>query len=290
MLTTTERAPPIAMVGFGEAAQAFLSGWERAALSGVTAYDIKTHDPRLAGEMEARYRAHAVAGKPTVAAALRAAELVFSLVTADQSLAAARGAAGHLRPGALWFDGNSCSPQTKREAAAIIEAAGGSYVDVAVMAPVRPLLHRTPLLIAGREAARAEASLLRLGMCPEVAGERVGDASAIKMIRSVVVKGIEALTAECLLAARRAGVEEAVLRSLEKSHPDTPWRARSAYNLERMVAHGKRRAAEMREVAATLDALGIPSRMARATAEWQDEIGERGLGGATPVKAQRGAE
>ncbi|WP_220335017.1 DUF1932 domain-containing protein [Paracoccus thiocyanatus] len=154
----------------------------------------------------------------------------------------------------------------------MIEAAGGRYVDMAIMAPVHPRLHRTPILLAGPHAEAALAALTPLEMAPKIAGIRVGEASAIKMLRSVMIKGMEALTAECLLAARRAGVEEAVLASLQASDPGWDWTARGAYNLERMMVHGARRAAEMHEVAATLRELGLPDRMAAAAAAWQEEI------------------
>ena len=123
------------------------------------------------------------------------------------------------------------------------------------------------------------AELAELGMDWRVAGMQVGDASSIKMLRSVMIKGLEALSAECMLAARRAGVEGAVLASLQASDPGWDWRGRSAYNLERMMVHGARRAAEMREVAATLRELGLPDRMAAATAEWQDQIAALHLAG-----------
>ncbi len=103
---------------------------------------------------------------------------------------------------------------------------------------------------------------------------RIGEASSIKMLRSVMIKGLEALTAECMLAARRAGVEQQVLASLQASDPGIDWTARSAYNLERMLVHGKRRAAEMREVAMTLSELNLPNRMALATVDWQSQLGE----------------
>jgi 3-hydroxyisobutyrate dehydrogenase-like beta-hydroxyacid dehydrogenase len=147
------------------------------------------------------------------------------------------------------------------------------------MAAVHPKLNHTPLLLAGEWAVDAAAALRALDMRPEVAGDRVGDASSVKMIRSVMIKGLEALTAECILAARRAGVEQAVLASLEASDPDVKWRKRGAQQLERMMVHGIRRAAEMREVAATLRDLGLPDRMAGATALWQDEIGALALRG-----------
>ena len=159
----------------------------------------------------------------------------------------------------------------------MIETAGGRYVDVAVMSPVHPKKHRVPLLVSGPHADAAVLSLEALDMWPEVAGDEVGQASSIKMIRSVMIKGFEALTAECLLAARRAGVDEQVIASLEVSDPDIAWRRRGAYNLERMLVHGTRRAAEMREVAITVAALDLPNGMSQAAADWQALLSRRGI-------------
>jgi len=274
---TPGRLPQIAMVGFGEAAQAFVAGWQLGGSRRVRAFDIKSFDPVSAASMADLYRGAGVDGGADIAGVLQGARQVFCLVTADQAVAAAREAARHLAPSALWFDGNSCSPGSKRAAAALVEAAGGRYVDVAVMAPVHPSLHRTPLLLSGDAAEVAARALRALDMRPEVVGARVGDASAVKMIRSVMVKGLEALTAECLLAARRAGVDHEVIASLQASHPHQDWPRQMAYNLERMIVHGKRRAAEMREVAATLRELAMPDRMSSATAQWQEEVATLGL-------------
>jgi len=260
------------MIGFGEAATAFVGGWAPDRPESLRAYDAKTDDPATAPQMRARYAQHGVTGCETPAEALAGADAVFSLVTADRALAAAQAAAGAIAPGTLWLDCNSCAPQTKQQAGALIEAAGGRYVDVAVMAPVYPKRHLVPLLVSGPHA-EAGAELMRgLGMQPQLAGPETGQASAIKMLRSVMIKGMEALTAECFLAARRAGVEAQVIASLQASDPGTDWPARGAYNLERMMVHGARRAAEMREVAATVAALGLPEAMSAATARWQDQV------------------
>jgi 3-hydroxyisobutyrate dehydrogenase-like beta-hydroxyacid dehydrogenase len=271
------RRARVALIGFGEAAAAFIDGWGIGGSGRVRAFDVKSLDPDEARGMAARYAAAGVHGCPDIAAALADADLAICLVTADQALAAAKAAAPQLAAGTLWIDGNSCSPATKRAAAAVVEAAGGRYVDMAIMAPVHPRRHLTPVLLAGPAAESAAARLGALGMLPKLAGRRVGDAATIKMLRSVMVKGLEALTAECLLAARKAGVEGAVLASLQASDPGLDWEARAAYNLERMTAHGIRRAAEMREVAATLRELGLPDRLAAATAEWQAQVGALGL-------------
>lgn len=255
--------------GFGEAGQAFAAGLQPAALR-MAGYDLKLED-RSQGDSSRKDMA-ALAVTPCTLAGLGQARAVLCLVTADQALVAAQTAAPYLRHGAFWFDGNSCSPGSKAQAAKVIEAAGARYVDLALMAPVHPRLHRTPMLASGPAAAEGVAVLAGLGMTAALVGPKVGQASSIKMLRSVIIKGLEALTAESFLAARAAGVEDAVIASLQASDPGFDWAARGAYNLERMLVHGARRAAEMQEVAATLRELGLPDRMARATADWQAEL------------------
>ncbi|MGO6673654.1 DUF1932 domain-containing protein [Rhizobium leguminosarum] len=267
----------IATIGFGEAAQAFVSGWrtENGASPGkISTFDIKVEDPSQRGDLLQACSDLGVDCAETPAQALTGAGTVFSLVTADRALEAATRVAEFLGRDALYLDCNSCSPATKAAAARLVEAAGAVYVDVAVMSPVHPARHRSPLLVSGSSAERAQDVLLGLGMQARTVGDEIGQASSIKMLRSVMIKGFEALTAECLLAARRAGVEKAVLASLQASDPGIDWTMRAAYNLERMMVHGKRRAAEMQEVAATLRELGLPDRMASATADWQRRIGE----------------
>lgn len=262
----------IAFIGFGEAARAFLAGWALQDPAQIKAYDIKTDSAATRPAMLAQFSMHGVTGCDNPAAALSHADVVFSLVTADHALQAAKVAAPSLRAGTLWLDCNSCAPDTKKAAAHEIEEAGGRYVDVAVMAPVMPKRHHVPLLVSGPHVEAARSVLKNLDMRAEAAGDTIGQASSIKMLRSVMVKGIEALCAECFLAARRAGVEDRVIASLDASSTETNWRTQAAYNLERMIVHGARRAAEMREVAATVAALGLSADMASATARWQDRV------------------
>jgi protocatechuate 4,5-dioxygenase alpha subunit len=269
----------LAFVGFGEAASAFVEGWGPIRPRRVSAYDIKT-DHASAAVREAKeqdYRRWSVNGSATLAEALSGSTVVISLVTADQALAAARGATACIQPGTLYLDGNSCAPGTKRQAAGLIDGAGGRYVDVAIMAPMRPALHRVPTMISGPHALAAREALDSLRMCATLVDGPVGAASSIKMVRSVMVKGLEALMAECLLAGRRAGVDEQVLDSLEGTFPGFHWKERAGYMLERAIVHGVRRAAEMREAAETVEELGLPAAMTHAAAQWQQRIGELGL-------------
>lgn len=266
--------PRVAFVGFGEAAQAFWQGWKSAAVPSARAFDIATDiAARRPGKLE-DYLRTGMEGAATLAEALRDADVIFSLVTADQAQAAAAAAAGALPRRALWLDCNSCSPHTKQTCSEFIEGAGGRYVDVAVMAPVQPRLHRTPLLVSGPHCDAALAVLGALGMDAEAVSDRLGTASAIKLCRSIVIKGLEALTAECVLVGRQLGVEAMVLSTLEETFPGFGWQQRAAHMLERAVVHGRRRSAEMRETAAMIESLGLPGRMSHATAIWQQQIGE----------------
>jgi 3-hydroxyisobutyrate dehydrogenase-like beta-hydroxyacid dehydrogenase len=264
---------PVVLIGFGEAGRAFAKGWGKARDHSCRAFDLRHADAALRDAAET-LGVDLVDRRDGLFAA---APIVFCLVTADRAQTAAEECAPHLVPGTLWFDCNSAAPDSKRAAAEVIAAAAGDYIDTAVMAPVYPRLHETPLLISGPNAVQSVEVLRQLGMKARCLSGRTGDASSVKMLRSVMVKGMEALSAECFLAARKAGVEAEVLGSLIVSNPEIDWPEQAAYNLERMLVHGMRRAAEMREVTVTLKGLGFDGAMASATADWQDRIGSLGL-------------
>lgn len=266
----------IGLIGFGEAGSTFARAGDWAAAAHV--FDAQTEYAATRDAMLARFAEAGVSGAETLTDALDGVSLIVSLVTADQALVVAEAAAARIAPGTLYCDLNSVAPQTKQAAAQAIERAGGHYVDVAVMAPVDPARLNVPLLLSGGKAGEAEARLQTLGFAKtRVVGDAVGRASAIKMIRSVMVKGIEALTAECVLAASEADVLEEVLASLDASERPRPWDVRADYNLDRMLVHGLRRAAEMEEVVKTLEALGTGAAMTRGTVVRQRAIGALGM-------------
>lgn len=259
----------VVLIGFGEAGSTFAGAGDWRGRG--AAYDV---DARRTAAMAALD----IMPSDTLADALIGSSLLLSLVTADQALAVAQDAAALLPPGAIFCDMNSVAPQTKQAAAHAIEAAGVHYVDVAVMAPVDPARLAVPLLLSGARAGEAKARLAALGFTnSRVVGDDVGRASSIKMIRSVMVKGIEALSAECVLAAAEADVLDEVLASLDASEKARPWALRADYNLDRMLVHGTRRAAEMEEVVKTLEGLGTGAAMTRGTVVRQHMIGALGV-------------
>jgi 3-hydroxyisobutyrate dehydrogenase-like beta-hydroxyacid dehydrogenase len=266
--------PSICFIGFGEAGQAIASGLREAGIMRITAWDILFPE----AEGEKLRRAGAAIGvqcAASAAEAVRGVDIVISAVTAASSVEAAQSVKPHLAGQPFFLDINSVSPGRKQETAKLLGAAA-RYVDVAVIAAIHPARHATPMLLAGPDAAAVASALTALGMRVNVAGSQAGAAAAIKMVRSVMIKGIEALTLECFLAAARAGVIDEVAASLKNNYPGLDWAKMIPYNLERMAQHGERRAAEMEEVAATLRELGVEPLMTSSTVKRQREMGQIG--------------
>jgi 3-hydroxyisobutyrate dehydrogenase-like beta-hydroxyacid dehydrogenase len=210
------------------------------------------------------------------------AELVISAVTASSSGEVAALAGRHLRAGQILLDINSVSPGKKQSSARAVETSGADYVESAVMAPVPPYRLKVPMLLGGQRAASVATRLARIGMNAQAISNEIGVASAVKMCRSVVIKGIEALAVESMRAARHFGAEKQVLASLNETFPGMGWdEDLPDYLVGRVAEHGRRRAAEMREVARTLEDAGFEPTMATATARLQDalvdEMREHGL-------------
>jgi 3-hydroxyisobutyrate dehydrogenase-like beta-hydroxyacid dehydrogenase len=267
--------PRLCFIGFGEAGQAIAGGLRETGIETIAAWDIlfpTSEGERLkqAGkDMGAR-----LAG--SAAEAVRDSDIIISAVTAASSLEAAKSVEPHLDGTPYFLDINSVSPGRKKETERLL---GGKarYVDVAILAPIHPKRHQTPLLLAGPYATTVMPLLVdELEMRGAIASDETGAAAGLKMIRSVMIKGIEALTLECFLAARRAGIVDEVAASLKNNYPTLDWNNVMEYNIERMASHGIRRADEMDQVAETLRELGLDPLMTMATSARQREMGEIG--------------
>jgi 3-hydroxyisobutyrate dehydrogenase-like beta-hydroxyacid dehydrogenase len=259
----------IALIGYGEVGRTIATDLRASAVEPPTAWDRLFSDassaPSLALAIDGSAR-----GAASMEGAVANADLVISAVTAADCVAAAREAAPHLARGTLWLDLNSVAPTTKIAAAQLITDVGGAYVEAAVMSPIGLKRIASPVLLGGPHAAGFAPTAHRLGFTgAKVFSAELGRASAAKMCRSVVVKGMEALLMESLLAARYYGVEDAVLASLNDLLPGHNWRELSRYMVSRSLQHGQRRAEEMREVARTVADARLTPWMSSASAERQ---------------------
>ncbi|UFN46875.1 DUF1932 domain-containing protein [Roseomonas sp. OT10] len=265
---------PITIIGFGEVGSIFARDLKAKGVERITAWDIAFADPHSKASRNAQEVGVTVA--PDAAGAVRGAGLVICAVTAGSDLDACRAAAPGLSHGPLFVDVNSVSPGTKRAAAEIVEAAGGRYVEAAVMTSVPPKGLASPILLGGPHASAFADLGTPLGMALTVFSPEIGRASSVKMCRSVMIKGLETLTTECMLAARRYGVEKEVLASLADTIPHPDWADLARYVISRPLIHGRRRAEEMREVARTVAEVGVDPILSGPIAERQDWSAKRG--------------
>ena len=270
----------VGIVGYGEVGR-ILAEDLRAQGVPVSAYDIKLH-----GEQAAELRDHAAAHGVTLAAShgelAARADLILSAVTASQAVPVAQACASVVRAGAWFLDFNSASPRAKQRAAALIDGAGGRYVEGAVMTSVPPHRIRVPLLLGGAGAADLAPLLATLGFDARVASAELGTASATKMCRSIMIKGMEAMVIESFTTARFYGVEDALLASLAETFPGIDWEKQGAYFFQRAIEHGRRRSEEVREVAETVRDTGLTPWSASGTAErqaWVADLADEGLFG-----------
>jgi 3-hydroxyisobutyrate dehydrogenase-like beta-hydroxyacid dehydrogenase len=276
----------VALIGYGEVGK-ILAEDLRAGGVAVSAYDLKL-DTDHGQPLREHAAAHDVVLAATHALAVHGVDLVVSAVTASQAVAVAQAVAPGLKKGAFFLDFNSASPGAKIRAAAVVNAAGGRYVEGAVMTTLPPYRIKVPLLLGGPDATALLPRLNELGFAAKVASEKLGIASATKMCRSVMIKGLEAMVIEAFTTARHYGVEDAVIASLHETFPGIDWEKQGAYLFQRVIEHGRRRSEEVREVAVTVQEAGLTPWSAAGTAErqaWVADLADAGLFGTKGTKS-----
>ncbi|MEO6624949.1 MAG: DUF1932 domain-containing protein [Burkholderiaceae bacterium] len=268
----------LGMVGYGEVGRIFSAGL-KGRLACVSTWDSKfaQADTRVAC-LTHTHDAGVQAAQSMQDLCARA-DLVISAVTASNTLAVAEAAAAHIQRGAMFLDLNSASPATKQAAARLIESAGALYVEAGVMTSVPPYGIRVPMLLGGARAAALAGVLQGWGMDATAVSDKLGVASAIKMCRSVMIKGLEALVIESFATARAYGVEDHMIATLQETFPSIDWQQQGAYFFSRVVQHGQRRAEEMREAANTVREAGFAPLMTASIADKQQWVADQARAG-----------
>jgi 3-hydroxyisobutyrate dehydrogenase-like beta-hydroxyacid dehydrogenase len=274
----------VGLIGYGEVGRILAEDLRQQEVK-VAACDIKLRSDQSARSLRDHARQHGVTLTASHAEIAAQSDFIVSAVTASQAVTVAKQCAEAVKKGAWFLDFNSASPGAKQRAAQLIGEAGGRYVEGAVMTSVPPYRIKVPLLLGGSDAAALAPLVNELGFAAKVASDKLGVASAVKMCRSVMIKGLEAMVIESFTTARAYGVEDAVLASLKETFPGIDWEKQGAYFFQRVIEHGRRRAEEVREVAETVRDAGLEPWSSSGTAERQafmadlaDEgvFGERG--------------
>jgi 3-hydroxyisobutyrate dehydrogenase-like beta-hydroxyacid dehydrogenase len=277
----------VGLIGYGEVGRILAEDLRQQEVK-VAAYDIKLRSDQSGGALRDHAGQHGVTLTASHADLAAQSDFIVSAVTASQAVPVAKACAAAVKQGAWYLDFNSASPGAKQRAAALIDAAGGRYVEGAVMTSVPPYRIKVPLLLGGGDAAALAPQLVELGFVAKVASDKLGVASAVKMCRSVMIKGLEAMVIESFTTARAYGVEDAVLASLKETFPGIDWEKQGAYFFQRVIEHGRRRSEEVREVAETVREAGLTPWSAQGTAErqaWVANLADEGLFGERGTKA-----
>jgi 3-hydroxyisobutyrate dehydrogenase-like beta-hydroxyacid dehydrogenase len=271
----------VGLIGYGEVGRILAEDLRQQDVK-VTAYDIKLRSDQSGQALRDHAQQHGVALSASHADLAAHSDFIVSAVTASQAVPVAKACAEAVKQGAWYLDFNSASPGAKQRAAVLIDNAGGRYVEGAVMTSLPPYRIKVPLLLGGGGAAALAPLLLELGFVPKVASDKLGDASAVKMCRSVMIKGLEAMVIESFTTARAYGVEDALLASLKETFPGIDWEKQGAYFFQRVIEHGRRRSEEVREVAETVREIGLTPWSSQGTAErqaWVADLADEGLFG-----------
>ena len=271
----------VGLVGYGEVGRILAEDLRKQDIS-VTAYDLKLRSDQTGGALRDHAGAHGVKLVSSHADLAAQSDFIVSAVTASQAVPVAQACAPTVKSGAWYLDFNSASPGAKQRAADLIDGKGGRYVEGAVMTSIPPYRIKVPLLLGGAGANELAPLLVELGFDAKKASDRLGVASAVKMCRSVMIKGLEAMVIESFTTARAYGVEDAVLASLKETFPAIDWEKQGAYFFQRVIEHGRRRAEEVREVAETVREIGLTPWSAQGTAErqaWVADLADEGLFG-----------
>jgi 3-hydroxyisobutyrate dehydrogenase-like beta-hydroxyacid dehydrogenase len=280
-LATNPKQWNIGLVGYGEVGRILAEDLRKQDVR-VSAYDLKLRSDQTGQPLREHAHHHGVALTASHADLAAAADFIVSAVTASQAVPVAQACAGSVKQGAWFLDFNSASPGAKQRAAALIDGGGGRYVEGAVMTSIPPYRIKVPLLLGGGGASELAPLLMELGFDAKVASEKLGVASAVKMCRSVMIKGLEAMEIESFTTARAYGVEDAVLASLKETFPGIDWEKQGAYFFQRVIEHGRRRSEEVREVAETVREAGLTPWSAQGTAErqaWIADLADEGVFG-----------
>lgn len=276
----------VGLIGYGEVGRILAEDLRQQDVK-VAAYDIKLRSDQTGGALREHAGQHGVTLTASHADLVAQSDFIVSAVTASQAVPVAKACAAAVNKGAWYLDFNSASPGAKQRAAHAIDAAGGRYVEGAVMTSVPPYRIKVPLLLGGGDAAALAPQLVKLGFAAKVASDKLGVASAVKMCRSVMIKGLEAMVIESFTTARAYGVEDAVLASLKETFPGIDWEKQGAYFFQRVIEHGRRRSEEVREVAETVREAGLEPWSAQGTAErqgWVADLADEGLFGQRGTK------
>lgn len=272
----------LGFLGFGEAAFHIASGLKKEGLDKLVAYDAKLADKQAGGAIRARAAGVGVAIAETLDEFCASAQCIASLTSAGVALVVAESVMPKLKAGQVYADMNAAGPAVKQKIAALPRAQGVLVCDAAVMSPVPGKGHKVPISLSGDGAAAFYETFSPFGMRLTRLDAPAGASSAIKMFRSVFMKGLPQLLIESMLPAAKFGALDEIAKSLTESISGKTIEQLANEFIPRTIIHAARRAHEMDEATQTLEEMGCDASMSRATGKKLEQEAQSGLGAKLP--------
>lgn len=267
----------IAFIGFGGAGYGLALGLKSAGIREIFFFDKLQSSPPYGDVIQKHAAETGAVMQPSLEALAASAELVVSCVTGTSAVSTAEACGPFLNDRHLYVDVNTASPRTMEAVAAVISQSRAAFVDAAMMGAIPIFFHKVPILASGNGARRFQETMQPYGMDITPVGERPGQASAIKMFRSIFMKGLLALLLETLSATHAYQVDETVLASIAATMEKQAFIDTVRLQVTKGVVNAERMSHEMEAVIETLDDMNISADMSRATLAKLKSCGELGL-------------
>lgn len=276
----------LGLVGFGEVGSTLGQGFRNEGLIEIASYDKYAFDGPFSELIQSRAAKARVPLVKSPQELARRSEIILSVTPGEASIESAEAFAPHVTAKHVFVDLASATPKIKRSAGQALRDAGANFADASIMGTPHADGHRLPILASGPAAEEFRDVMSPWGLKIELISGELGAASGIKIMRSVIAKGLEALLVECVLGARRYAIDEAVLHSFGRFMDSRPFEEIANFFLVSDVIHAERRAQEARMSVNALEEAGVDAIMTRATAErleWVSRLDTKAhLGGTIP--------
>lgn len=266
-----------AFIGFGELATAFSRGLSDAGVEDIRAYSRPHREPVAARALEERLRTGSARLCASLHDTVHGATAIVAAVPASSAVAAVSECLHSIDEGCIYVDPAPLAPSAKEESAALIGSRGGLYVDAAVLGTVALDGSRVPTLVAGPGAAAWRDLVMPLGMNVSLVEGPAGRASLVKLLRSVYMKGRDALILEMLVASRHYGLEQTILESIRGSGEQVPFPALASRVMCSLALHADRRADELAASAEVVRGAAVEPIVTSAGSERLRRVAELGL-------------
>ena len=284
----------LGFIGFGEVGFEMAMGFKSEGLDRVLAYDVMQGDSVYGPLIRERVQNSGVALISSPEEVIKNVDVIIVAVPGSKTLQTAKDIVGFFDEHKLYVDVSASAPETKRAVWETVKTSGAKFVDAAMLGSLPQYKHKVPTLISGNGSDELLRLMTPYGMALDKANDNPGDATAIKLVRSIVMKGLPALLMEALEAASAMKIEEVVLKSLAETMNSCTFEVTMNRLVTGTAVHAERRGQEMVNVIEMLNTLNIKPTMSQATFERHKWLAGKNLkekfGGKTPKSWQEVVE